>query len=610
MQLAEAPSAFGAPNAASPPANAALTAELRPTFAHPQSHVGFPPAGWRGSAWSRWSSAETVDDMFTASRLLAPRALLLSVVAVAAVPCVASAAERYASPTGGGVGCTSAAPCSLASAVGIAGEGDEVIAGSGDYQLTTTVDDKAKITIRGVPGEPRPRFLFGGQSQHGLRLMHGSLLRDVEIQQAEAVGAVDTSSGRLDRVVVRGGGGLNECSVTLLNATIRDSLVVADTSPICSVTDGVSGTGTYHNVTAVAAKSGAAIIVIATSGSATIDLTNVIAQGATGGAGFTVATDVFGGPATVTATHSNFASWDGCCANVQVVDGGGNQHDPPKFVNAAAGDYRQAPGSRTIDAGIDQPLNGAFDVDGDARRIDTTDIGADEFVRPVAVATGSATGIGPHSATLTGSVAEIGVPTSYRFEYGLTTAYNSETPATDLGAEVTELPVTATVDALSPDTTYHFRIVATNKAGVGHGQDQTFTTAPAPATPPSSSSISGSTPSFAGVVLVSRRLTLSRGFITLALRCPAATVGGCSGQTKLSARRRTGTRNVTLGKARFTMAADGSAKVRVRVSRAGLQRLTGVRRLRARAANATHDGAGASKTTVASVTIHRRRQAT
>jgi hypothetical protein len=546
--------------------------------------------------------------MFTASRPLPLRAFLLSVVAVAAIPCVASAAERYASPTGGGVGCTSAAPCSLASAIGIAGEGDEVIATSGDYQLTTTVNDKAKITLRGVPGEPRPRFLFGGQSQDGLRLMHGSLLRDVEIQQAGAVGAVDTSSGRLDRVVVRGGGGLNECSVTLLNATIRDSLVVADTSPICSVTDGVSGTGTFHNVTAVAAKSGAGIIVIATSGSATIDLTNVIAHGAMGGPGFTVVTDVFGGPATVTATHSNFASWDGCCANVQVVDGGGNQHDPPKFVNAAAGDYRQAPGSVTIDAGIDQPLNGAFDVDGDARRIDTTDIGADEFVRPVEVTTGPATGIGPDSATLTGSVAEIGVPTSYRFEYGLTTAYASETSATDLGAEVTELPVAATVDGLSPGTTYHFRLVATDKAGAGHGQDQTFTTPPAPPTPPSSSS--GATPPFAGVTLVSKRLTLSRGFITLELRCPAATVGGCSGQTKLSARRRTGTRIVTLGKARFSMAADGSAKVRVRVSRAGLQRLRRVSRLRARAANAAHDGAGASKTTVASVFVHHRKQAT
>jgi hypothetical protein len=263
----------------------------------------------------------------------------------------------------------------------------------------------------------------------------------------------------------------------------------------------------------------------------------------------------------------------------------------------------------TIDAGINQGLNGAFDVDGDARRIDTTDIGADEFVRPVALATGTATDIGPESATLTGSVSEIGVPTSYHFEYGLTTAYTNETPATDLGTEVGQLAVATPVGGLSPQTTYHFRLVATDKAGVAHGQDQTFTTPPAPPAPPASSgsgSRSSSTPSFAGVALVSTRLSLVRGFITLQLSCPALTVGGCSGQTKLSARPRTGSRSVALGKARFSIAAGGRAKVRVRVSRAGLQRLNRVRRLRARDANTAHDGAGVSKTTVASVTVRRR----
>jgi hypothetical protein len=111
---------------------------------------------------------------------------------------------------------------------------------------------------------------------------------------------------------------------------------------------------------------------------------------------------------------------------------------------------------------------------------------------------------------------------------------------------------------------------------------------------------------FAGVSLVSRTLTLSGKFITLKLRCPAGTVGGCSGQAKLSARRRTGTRRVALGKARFSLAAGGRSTVRVRVSRAGLRRLRGVRRLRATDTNVAHDGAGVSKTTVTKVTIRRR----
>jgi len=101
-------------------------------------------------------------------------------------------------------------------------------------------------------------------------------------------------------------------------------------------------------------------------------------------------------------------------------------------------------------------------------------------------------------------------------------------------------------------------------------------------------------------------LALSRKVITVKLSCPAATAGGCSGQTKLSARRRAGTRRVVLGKARFSMAAGHRATVRVRVSRAGLQRLKGVRRLRARDTSTARDGAGIQKTTVATVTVRRK----
>lgn len=540
--------------------------------------------------------------MFASSRSLSLIAVPLTALAVAAVPSAASAAERHASPTGGGVGCTSAVPCSLAEAVKIAVEGDEVIASPGDYPLTTTLEDQAKITIRGVPGQPRPRLLFSGPYQTGLRLMNGSLLRDVEIEQAQPVPAVDTSGARLDRVVVKGGGGINDCSVSLLNGLIRDSVVVADRSPICSLAFGYStNTSTYRNVTAIATEPGASAITLGATGKVTASLTNVIAQGGPGGPGFSVIGDIPGGHTEVTATHSNFAKWDGS-GDIQVIDGGGNQTDPPKFVDAAAGDYRQAAGSVTIDRGINEPLNGAFDVKGDPRRIFTTDIGADEFVPAPTVITGPATGIGARSATLIGNVTAIGVPTSYHFEYGPTTAYGSVTAATDSGSAVGQLPVAATLDGLSPGTTYHFRLVASSKGGVSQGHDQSFTT---PSAAPSSSS-SSSTQTFAGVGLVSTRLTLSGKFIMVKLSCPAATTGGCSGQTKLTARRRSGTRRVALGKARFSIAAGDRAKVLVRVSRAGLQRLRGVRRLRARDANAAHDGTGMSKTTVASVTLRRR----
>ena len=339
----------------------------------------------------------------------------------------------------------------------------------------------------------------------------------------------------------------------------------------------------------------------------TLSLTNVIAQGGPGGDSIFVGGDGLGSEATVTATHSNFANCAKYGFDIECVDAGGNQHVAPTFVNPAAGDYRQAAGSVTIDGGVNEPLNGSFDVEGDPRRIGPTDIGADEFVPAPMVVTGSATGVGEQSATLIGSVTANAVPTSYHFEYGPTTAYGSTTPATDPGAGLGALPVAATVDGLTSGTTYHFRLVASNKAGVSRGYDQTFTTGSTPATPSTPSSSAG----FAGVRLVSTRLTLSGRFITLKLSCPAATVGGCSGRTSLSARARQSSgaaRRVILGKARFSIAAGDRAKVRVRLSRAGQRRLKGVRQLRGRDTNAAHDGAGASKTTAAAVTVRQRQR--
>src|SRR5262249_2200103 len=49
-------------------------------------------------------------------------------------------------------------------------------------------------------------------------------------------------------------------------------------------------------------------------------------------------------------------------AGGKVTSGGGNQTAPPLFVYAAAGEYREAAGSPTIDAGIAHPLNGTLDL--------------------------------------------------------------------------------------------------------------------------------------------------------------------------------------------------------------------------------------------------------
>ena len=97
----------------------------------------------------------------------------------------------------------------------------------------------------------------------------------------------------------------------------------------------------------------------------------------------------------------------------------------------------------------------------------------------------------------------------------------------------------------------------------------------------------------------------------MTLRCPAGTVGRCSGQTRLTVRRRMGSRagstvTVTLGRAPFSIAPGKQAKVNVRVSRVGRRLLGRARLVRGQDTNVARDGAGTSKTTVARVAIRRR----
>ncbi len=88
------------------------------------------------------------------------------------------------------------------------------------------------------------------------------------------------------------------------------------------------------------------------------------------------------------------------------------------------------------------------------------------------VTTGAATGKQPLQATLNGTVNSNGLSLSNcYFEYGTSPSYGSSAPCT--GSESSE---SATVSSLTPGTTYHFRIVATNGSGPAYGNDETFTT--------------------------------------------------------------------------------------------------------------------------------------
>ena len=85
-----------------------------------------------------------------------------------------------------------------------------------------------------------------------------------------------------------------------------------------------------------------------------------------------------------------------------------------------------------------------------------------------------ATSVASFSATLNGSLDPHGLTTSVHFEYGTTTSYGLTTaPQSQSGN--TYRNITANINGLITQTTYHFRSVATNSAGTRYGADKTFT---------------------------------------------------------------------------------------------------------------------------------------
>ncbi len=107
-----------------------------------------------------------------------------------------------------------------------------------------------------------------------------------------------------------------------------------------------------------------------------------------------------------------------------------------------------------------------------------TNVGVIESFGPAIVVTETASGVGANSATVSALLNADGEATSYRFEYGTSTSYGNSMPIPEgsVASEQAAEKVSQALSGLAPETTYHYRVVATNPSGVVNGSDRTFKT--------------------------------------------------------------------------------------------------------------------------------------
>jgi hypothetical protein len=427
-----------------------------------------------------------------AARLLVTAAVTFAGLADLADPAhAAGPVTRWVSPSGSGTACSEDVPCDLPTALGDGtvpvAAGDEVVVTPGAY-TTGQLQTDVKLDVHGQTGEPVPTINLTDPSV-GFYVYGGATLHDLAFSTTSAGAAISSPSGSLgpvlDRVTVHtttlGGVACDFAdSVTLRDSVCWGSGGNGDGIRVAVNTAATnSRTVTLRNVTAIGGNVGIDVDVTAPL-AFHVDARSVIADGA--GANDIDAEARGNAVVTVSLDHSSYATTveSGGTATVTPAGTGTNQLEPPTFVDAATGDFHEAAGSPTIDAGAVDASSGVLDLDGNARTVrgraatscpGLPDIGAYELVSPFDCAAPETSITGPTStadntptftlaSTDAGSTFECAVdagafgPCTSPFTTPVLAlgAHTVRARATDLGGNVDASPASASVTVVAPQT--------------------------------------------------------------------------------------------------------------------------------------------------------------
>jgi hypothetical protein len=391
-------------------------------------------------------------------------------------------AVLYATPAPvAGADCSSLAPCGIVTATTTAPAGSEVVIEPGSYGSSSARiavplgSGAADVDYHGVAGEAMP-VVFTSSSFN----FQGSSLTWLHVDAAGSPAALaGTTASHVIAVATAASSAACE-----LDGSIADSACIdTGTNGRAVSYDGSAETPTavaaaVRGVTAVATGSGGTGLLVEAGNDVTLDVlaTNDIFQGGTDiESEATTATS----HAALAIDHSDFASAANptppAGGSAAITPGTGNLSAPPTFAAAGIGDFREAAGSPTIDAGALDP-NDSTDVLGDPRKLGSApDMGAAEFLVAPRIHGLHLVDVAAHHASFVVTVNAEGFSTFARL---LVHHKKDRETGRSLPAGTSSHPVTLTmtISGLARHTRYDVDAIASNRIGTTTTAVKTFTT--------------------------------------------------------------------------------------------------------------------------------------